>query len=66
MTWSNLNELLNMGHMIGIHGKSHKRLSSIRNSKELKNEIISPKRIVKKNYRWIVTILHSHLERVEV
>tara|TARA_A100001015_G_scaffold307009_1_gene402206 strand:+ start:333 stop:1151 length:819 start_codon:yes stop_codon:yes gene_type:complete len=48
MTWSNLNELLNMGHMIGIHGKSHKRLSSIRNSKELKNEIISPKRIVKK------------------
>ena len=33
-----------MGHLIGAHGKSHLRLSEIRNLKELKEEIILPKK----------------------
>ena len=48
MTWSNLKELKKMGHTIGLHGKSHKKLSSINNLNDLKKEIIYPKRVYKK------------------
>jgi peptidoglycan/xylan/chitin deacetylase (PgdA/CDA1 family) len=41
MQWQDLDTLLQQGHTIGCHTKSHARLSNITSSKELKYEILS-------------------------
>ena len=41
MSWENLSELVNMGHIIGSHSKNHLRLSKINDNDLLKEEIIS-------------------------
>lgn len=40
MGWSDLEILLDHGHMIGAHTKTHKKLSSINSEEELKREVI--------------------------
>ena len=46
-----IKELIKMGHLIGAHGKSHLRLSEIRNLKELKEEIILPKKKILQKFK---------------
>lgn len=41
MSWSELNELIKLGHEIGAHTGTHARLSSITNKDQLMREIVS-------------------------
>jgi peptidoglycan/xylan/chitin deacetylase (PgdA/CDA1 family) len=41
MTWENLSELVELGHIIGAHTKNHLRLSEINEENLLKEEIIA-------------------------
>ena len=41
MQWSDLTALINQGHTIGCHTKTHKRLSDCTSKTELKDEIVS-------------------------
>ena len=46
-----IKELIKMEHLIGAHGKSHLRLSEISNLKELKEEIILPKKKILQQFK---------------
>ena len=49
MSWDDIRKLQKMGHVIGSHTKSHLKLSEIKSMTILKNQIISPISIFKKN-----------------
>ena len=46
-----IKELIKMGHLIGAHGKAHLRLSEISNFKDLKEEIILPKKKILQQFK---------------
>lgn len=46
MSWSNLRDLLEMGHTIGAHTKTHPRLTDISTKKELTDEIVNSANIL--------------------
>ena len=48
MNWTNLKELVNNGHTIGAHTKSHSRLSDIKNYDKLYDEIVISTDIIEK------------------
>ena len=48
MNWTNLKELVNNGHTIGAHTKSHIRLSDIKNHNKLYDEIVMSTDIIEK------------------
>ena len=43
MSITQIKDLLSLGHKIGAHGKTHERLSDIKDSKKLNDEIVRPK-----------------------
>jgi peptidoglycan/xylan/chitin deacetylase (PgdA/CDA1 family) len=49
MSWNDLRKLEEMGHIIGCHTKSHLRLSDIKSLPDLKDQIITPIKVFKKN-----------------
>ena len=49
MSWNNVRDLEKMGHIIGSHTKSHLRLSDIKLVHDLKEQIIAPIGVFKKN-----------------
>ena len=49
MSWNDVRKLEKMGHIIGSHTKSHIRLTDIKSLAKLKNQIIAPINIFKKN-----------------
>jgi len=46
-----IDQLIKMGHSIGAHGKSHLRLTDIKDLKKLKQEIVSPKNKIIKTFK---------------
>ena len=49
MSWNDVKKLEKMGHIIGSHTKSHLRLSDIKSLPNLRNQIIAPINVFKKN-----------------
>ena len=49
MSWKDVKKLEKMGHIIGSHTKSHLRLSDIKSLPNLRNQIIAPINVFKKN-----------------
>ena len=49
MSWNDVRNLQKMGHIIGSHTKSHLRLSDIKSLPNLRNQIIAPITVFKKN-----------------
>lgn len=49
MSWNDVRKLQKMGHIIGSHTKSHLRLSDIKSLPNLRNQIIAPINVFKKN-----------------
>ena len=49
MSWNDVKKLEKMGHIIGSHTKSHLRLSDIKSLPNLRNQIIAPITVFKKN-----------------
>jgi peptidoglycan/xylan/chitin deacetylase (PgdA/CDA1 family) len=48
MNWDDLSALVEQGHTIGAHTKSHARLSTILNTEELKSEIVYSADLIEK------------------
>ena len=48
MNWDDLSALLEQGHTIGAHTKSHARLSTISDTEELKSEIVYSADLIEK------------------
>ncbi len=49
MTWDNLSYLLETGHTIGTHTRTHARLSDLRQANELETEIIESANVLENN-----------------
>lgn len=49
MSWNDIRNLEKMGHVIGSHTKSHLRLSDIKSLPDLRDQIITPINVFKKN-----------------
>ena len=62
MSWNDVRKLQKMGHIIGSHTKSHLRLSDIKSLPNLRNQIIAPINVFKKNKIKNLFFLHILLE----